>query len=253
MLDILRAIARVAFNPMSCKVFKDPFILYLNLKTNRNTKCLNKIHQYIYDELGQFLLGTEYAFNDKNNKFVNITLEECFSKVIIMANTGFEGTNLEEVINYSTVSNYTLKFKKTQRRVLHLNYNDIVETDEDIEDYVNAEHHKVSVKQVLEYSKCSFSIISPEMGSDSIFSGISPINFDPGKGFESGSQFIMMNYQKMDTVMKNYATIFHERSLIEKAEEEKNNSCDRAIFEGIKEERVNLNGSEINYLYASTK
>ena len=64
---------------------------------------------------------------------------------------------------------------------------------------------------------------------------------------------IMMNYQKMDSVMKNYATIFHESSLIEKAEAEKNNSCDRAIFEGINEERVNLNGSEINYLYASTK
>ena len=30
--EFLRAIARVAFNPMSCKVFKDPFILYLNLK-----------------------------------------------------------------------------------------------------------------------------------------------------------------------------------------------------------------------------
>ena len=135
--DFFRAIARVAFNPVSCRVYKDPFIVYLNLKTNRNIKCLNKIHQYLYDELGQFLLGTEYSFNDKNNKFTNILLDECFHKVIVFASTGFEGTNLEELVNYSTVSNYTLKYKKDQKRMLYLNYNDIVETEEDIEDYVN--------------------------------------------------------------------------------------------------------------------
>lgn len=251
--EFLRAIARVAFNPVSCKVHRDPFILFLNLKTNRNIKCLNKIHQYIYDELGQFLLGPNYSFNDKNNKFTDISLKTCMGRVIIMASTGFEGTNLEELVNYSTVSNYTLKYNKNQRRMLYLQQDDIVETEEDIEDYVNAEHHKVSKGQIQEYNKCSFTILSPSRGSDSLFNGISPINYEAGKGLESGCQFIMMNYQKLDTNMSNYIYIFKDTSLVEKVETDTQGRCLKKIFEGMKEERVNLNSSEINYLYASSK
>ena len=44
----LKEIAKVVFNLKDVKVYKDPFILYLNLKTNRNVRCLNKIHKYIY-------------------------------------------------------------------------------------------------------------------------------------------------------------------------------------------------------------
>ena len=249
--DFLRAIARVAFNPVSCRVYKDPFILYLNLKTNRNIKCLNKIHQYIYDELGQFLLGPQYSFNDKNNKFTNITMGECFHKVIIFASTGFEGTNLEELVNYSTVSNYTLKHKKDQKRMLYLNYADIVESEEDIEDFVNPTHHKVSKDQVLEYNKCSFTLISPGIENAGMFGGISPINFDVGKSLEAGAQYMMMNYQKLDTNMINYMYVFKDTSFVEKVDTSK--SCATKIYEGMKEERVDLNRSEINYLYASTK
>ena len=251
--DFLRAIASVAFNPVTCKVYKDPFILFLNLKTSRNVKCLDKIHQYIYDELGQFLLGTEYSYNDKNNKFINITLETCIGRVIILASTGFEGSSLEELVNYSTVSNYTLKYNKKQRRVLYLNQNDIVETDEDIEDYVNDKHHKVSRQQISEYNKCGFTILSPERESDSVFGGIAPINYESGKGLMGGCQFIMMNYQKIDTNMVNHTYTFSERSFIEKKDAETNSRCETKIFEGIKEAKVNLNKSEINYIYAATK
>ena len=249
--DFLRAIARVAFNPVTCRVAKDPFILYLNLKTNRNIKCLNKIHQYLYDELGQFLLGPQYSFNDKNNKFTNITMGECFHKVIVFASTGFEGTNLEELVNYSTVSNYTLKYKKDQKRMLYLNYNDIVETEEDIEDFVNPTHHKVSKDQVLEYNKCSFTMISPSIENAGMFGGISPINFDVGKSLEAGAQFMMMNYQKLDTNMINYMYVFKDTSFVEKVDT--STTCTPKIYEGLKEERVDMNRSEINYLYASTK
>ena len=251
--EFFRAIARVAFNPLTCKVYKDPFIIYLNLKTNRNIKCLNKIHQYLYDELGQFLLDTNYSYNDKNKKFTDIKLSECFGRVIVLASTGFEGTNLEELVNYSTVSNYTLKHMKDQRRILYLNYNDIVETEEDIEDFVNSQHHKVSKTQVLDYNKCSFTIISPGNENSGIFGGISPINYDVGRSLESGAQFMMMNYQKLDNNMLNYLYVFKDTSLVEKVNGGSGQRCNSRVFEGMKEERVNLNKSEINYLYASTK
>lgn len=251
--EFFRAIARVAFNPVSCRVYKDPFIIYLNLKTNRNIKCLNKIHQYLYDELGQFLLGPTYSFNDKKNQFTNIKLLDCFHKVIVFASTGFEGTNLEELVNYSTVSNYTLKYKKDQKRMLYLNYNDIVETEEDIEDYVNPTHHKVSKDQILEYNKCSFSLISPGDENSGMFSGISPINYDVGKSLEAGAQFMMMNYQKLDTNMINYMYVFKDTSLVEKVDTSTTCAAKIKIYEGVKEEKIDLNSSEINYLYASTK
>ena len=84
-----------------------------------------------------------------------------------------------------------------------------------------------------------------------MLSGISPINYEAGKGLEAGCQFIMMNYQKLDTNMSNYMYVFKDTSLVEKLDE--NSRCNTKVFEGIKEERVDLNPSEINYLYASTK
>ena len=77
----------------------------MNLKTNRNVKSLNKIHKYLFAELGQFLLGPTYSYNSKkNNAINNIKLKDCQGKVIVFASSGFEDTDLEELVNYSTVS-----------------------------------------------------------------------------------------------------------------------------------------------------
>ena len=198
------------------QVYKDPFILYLNLKTNRNVKCLNKIHKYLFDELGMRLLDSTYSYNAKDNDDIrNITLNQAKGKVLIFANGDFEESDLVELVNYSTASNYTLKYKKKQRRILYINQNDIVETEEDVEDYVNPEHHKLDKETLMEYNKHSFTILSPETGGDSLFNGISPVNFEAGKGLESGCQFIMMNYQKIYTNMSNYIYLFKDSSLLE--------------------------------------
>ena len=137
--------------------------------------------------------------------------------------------------------------------MLYLNYDDIVETEEDIEDFVNPTHHKVSKDQVLEYNKCSFTMISPGIENAGMFGGISPINFDVGKSLEAGAQFMMMNYQKLDTNMINYMYVFKDTSFVEKVDTSTTCATDTKIYEGLKEERVDMNRSEINYLYASTK
>ena len=62
---------------------------------------------------------------------------------------------------------------------------------------------------------------------------------------------MMMNYQKLDDNMLNYLYVFKDTSLVEKIDV--NQTCNSRVFEGMKQERVNLNNSEINYLYASTK
>ena len=251
--SFFKVIASHAFNSQKVgQVNQDPFILYLNLKTNRNVKCLNKIHKYLFDELGSRLLDSTYSYNAKeNDKIRNITLELAKGRVIIFVNGDFEESNLVELVNYSTASNYTLKYKKKQRRILYINQNDIVETEEDVEDYVNPEHHKLDKETLKEYNKHSFTILSPEIGEDSLFDGISPINYEAGKGLEAGCQFIMMNYQKIDIPnMGNYMYLFKDSSYVKKGQDLiATNETPDITFEGEKVEQVRLNKSEINYLY----
>ena len=248
----LKIIAGAVFNSDN-KVGNDPFILYLNLKTNKNVKCLNKIHKYLYNELGGYLLSSHYSYNAKNrNDIVNITMGNCRGKILIFAKGDFENTNLEELINYSTNSNYTMKYLNKQRRILYVNQRDIVDTEEDIEDYVNAEHHKLAIKDLNEYNKYSFTILSPETGTDSLFDGISPINHPPSRGLESGSQFIMMNYQKIDTNMSNYMYIFKDSSFILK-KDYKNSDVPDITYKLEKDKDVKYNQSELNYHYVISK
>jgi hypothetical protein len=254
----LREIAKVAFNLKDLKVYKDPFILYLNLKTNRNVRCLNKVHKYIYEILGEYLLDSKYAYNSPNKEtsdINDITIGDCLGKVLIFSSSGFEDTNLEEVVNYSSASNYTLQNNKNQYRILYVRHEDVVDAEEDIEDYSNEEFHKLSGNDLKRYNKCGFTILSPEIKTDSIFSGITPINYEPGKGLDWGCQFIMMNYQKIDTNMSNYAYIFKDSSFVlksdiyETGEEEK--EC-KKFFTGERMVYKDKEQKEINYIYTKT-
>ena len=251
----LKEIAKNVFNLKETKVYKDPFILLLNLKTNRNIRCLNKIHKYIYEILGEYLLDSKFAYNSKNNNDINnISIKECLGKVVIFSTTGFEDSNLEEVVNYSTVSNYTLQNNKDQYRILYVRQDDVVDTDEDINDYSNEQFHKIAGNDLMEYNKCGFTILSPEIKTDSFFGGISPINYDPGKGLEWGCQFIMMNYQKIDTNMSNYAYIFKDSSFVLKSDIYRNKDISQCkkYFTGEKLVYENKEQKEINYIYTKT-
>jgi len=65
-------------------------------------------------------------------------------------------------------------------------------------------------------------------------------------------QFIMLNYQKIDTNMSNYAYIFKDSSFVEKAETTQDNG-QLITYIANKEKDILLNESELNYLYVTTK
>ena len=115
--------------------------------------------------------------------------------------------------------------------------------------------HKISGKDLSKYNKCGFTILSPEVKSDSIFEGITPINYEPGKGLEWGCQFIMMNYQKIDTNMSNYAYIFKDSSFVLKSdiytEKERLERCNK-YFTGERLVYEDREQKEINYIYTKT-
>lgn len=257
--DVLKVIAETVFNVKYMKeLFKDPFILYYNLKVNRNVIALDKIHKYTYNILGQFLLDIRYSFNSSREKanFNSLTLDDVKGgKIILLANSGFEGSPLEEIINYSTVSNYTLENFPEQYRMMYLKHGDVVEKEEDIEEYANTTYFKVTADNLKNYNKCSFSILSPEgQNSDSFFDGITPYNPEPSKGLETGCQFIMMNYQKIDTNMSNYTYIFKDSSFVLKSDNltDNNNNCVRN-FTSIKTQKLEHTNSEVVYTYVTPK
>jgi hypothetical protein len=256
--DVLKVIAGTVFNVKYLKdLHKDPFIIYLNLKVNRNVICLEKIHKYIYNILGHYLLDLSYSFNStRDNDFTNIPLSEIKKKIVIMASPGFEGSALEEIVNYSTISNHTLENNPEQYRIMYLKNGDIVEKDEDIEEYSNTTFFKIKSDNLKEYNKCGISILSPESNnSGGFFEGVTPYNPEPSRGLEAGCQFIMMNYQRIDTNMSNYTYIFKDSSFVLKADSLKhsdNNSCNRK-FSSIKTQKIEHTKSELNYTYATPK
>ena len=254
--EVLKIIAGTVFNYKYVKdLKKDPFIIYLNLKVNRNLKCLEKISKYIFQILGNYLLNIKYSYNSNTDtsKFNEITLGEVESKIIIFASSGFEGTPLEEVVNYSSASDYTLENNPNQYRILYLKNGDIVEKEEDIEEYSNSNYYKVTKDNLKNYNNCGFTILSPNesMEDSGFFTGISPNNPEPTKALESGCQFIMMNYQLIDTNMSNYAYIFKDSSFVEKLDKlDNSNTCDRK-FSSVKTEKIKHTNKEVVYTYVT--
>ena len=142
-----------------------------------------------------------------------------------------------------------------QYRILYLRNDDIVEKDEDIENFNNTTHYKVSKDDLKDYNKCGLSIISPGVNDNGFFDGITPFNPEPTKALESGCQFIMMNYQMIDTNMSNYTYIFKDSSLVEKAERLKDNQSESTCrkFTSIKTQKLEHTNSEVVYTYVTPK
>ena len=101
----------------------------------------------------------EFSFNSnrKNSKFNDITLNQLKGKIAIFASSGFEGSPLEEIVNYSTISNQTLEDNPDQYRIIYLKNGDLVKKDEDIEEYSNTTFFKVTSENLKNYNKCGFS------------------------------------------------------------------------------------------------
>tara|TARA_B100000767_G_scaffold101361_1_gene97320 strand:- start:1692 stop:3071 length:1380 start_codon:yes stop_codon:yes gene_type:complete len=258
--EVLKVIVDTVFNQQRVKkLYKDPFFIYLNLKVNRNLICLEKIAKYIYEILGQYLLDVNYSHNSQksNTEFSNTPITNLQKRITIFAKSGFEGSPLEEIVNYSNVSDFTLDNNPHQHRLLYMKNIDIIEKEQDL---VETSAFELDVKKdkLKEYNKCGMSIISPEGDdADSFLSNISPRNIDPTKSLESGCQFIMMNYQMIDTHMSNYMYIFKDSSFILKnidltdPETDPESTICNKVFSSIKVERSDHTNKEIVYAYTT--
>lgn len=156
----------------------DPLIIGLNLSTNNNIFTLDIVNDVIIDYFRTRLMNNKYGFQQQN--IGDIPLKDMKGKLVILSSNGFEGSKLEEIINYSW------DMDGLQR----IHYSDLNE-------------------DLIEYNKKNITIVVPNKEGD-FYSE----NYNPVEAFEYGCQLVSMNYQNVDSGIDKYITKFKEKSVI---------------------------------------
>ena len=132
------------------------FFLALNLNVNKNVNTLNKIKDIIFNTFQSVLLPYKYSYTQKN--LGEIEMSNLSGKIVILASTGFEETDLEELINYSWDQEFIrlMKFEN----ITNDNNPNIIKMDKD---------------ELQNFNNNNLSLVIPEDNS------INPINYDPNQ------------------------------------------------------------------------
>ena len=177
----------------------DPLFIGLNLNTNSNLKCLNLTAYLITKYFSERLLPNTYSFQNSDD-IAKITLNQAQGKIIIFSSDGFQGSGLEEVVNYSWDNTNNNPNHSLQR----LYYKDIIKPG-------------FNKSNLLKFNKNGMTIIIPHQEGDFFTE-----NYNPTIAFELGCQFISMNYQYIDVNMDYYITKFKISSLVLRDKEIRN-------------------------------
>ena len=152
--------------------FNDPFILCLNLKTNSNFKCLNKVVTLLYEVFGNRLLNNNYTYQSQH--IMTKKIKEFMGKVIIFSYGGFQNSTLEEFVNYTWETNGLKK----------ISYESI---DARIE---NTNEVKMDTEELKNFNKNGMTLVAPNENTFFTY------NYDPYNiGWDCGCQMVFLNYQ----------------------------------------------------------
>ena len=173
-------------NDLGVPNHKDPLFIGLNLNTNNNIHCLDLLANIIMDYFKERLLDHEYSF--QQNNVADIKLKDLKEKVIIFSSSGFEGSNMEELVNASWDG------KMMQR----LHYSELMQPGFNRDKLIN-------------FNKKGITIIVPHLEGDFYTE-----NYDATPAFKAGCQFVCMNYQYVDANIDRYITQFKERCVLPK-------------------------------------
>ena len=168
---------------------EDPLIISLDIKTN-NLFVLDKMEKILTDYFQSRYLPNKYGYQKSN--LGELKMKDIFGKIIIISSEGYKGSRLEEIINYSW------DMDKLNR---------IHHSDFEKQDTLDVTHLKKFNNQYL-------SIVVPHREGD-----FWTDNYSPHKSWESGCQFVSMNYQRLDGHMDEYITKFRSHSFVLKPSE----------------------------------
>jgi hypothetical protein len=177
----------------------DPVFIGLNLNTNSNLNCLNLIAFLITKYFPNRLLDNAYSFQNNDNiadiPMIQLTGNNSNGgKIVFFSSDGFQGSGLEEIINYSWDNINNNPNHSMQR----LHYSTIMDSS-------------FNNQALIDYNRKGFTIIVPHKEGD-FFNE----NYDPIKAFELGCQFVAMEFQNIDSNMDLYITKFKDFSFIMK-------------------------------------
>ena len=171
----------------------DPLFIGLNLNTNSNLACLNMAGYLLTQYLGSRFLPNKYSFQN-SDEIGEITMNEAMGKVIIFSSDGFQGSGLEEIVNYSWDNTNNNPHHALRR----LHYSDISGPG-------------FNKQELIDFNKRGLTIIIPHKEGDFLNT-----NYNPIPAFEMGCQFVAMEYQYIDTNMDYYITKFKNNSMVMK-------------------------------------
>ena len=173
------------FNP------DDPIFIGLNLNTNSNLSCLNLIGFLITKYFRDRLLPNDYGYQNSDD-MADIKISELMGKVVFFSSDGFQGSGLEEIINYSwdNIDN------NPNHNLQRIHYSKLKEPG-------------FNEKKLIDFNKKGLTIVVPHVEGDFFNT-----NYNPIKAFECGCQFVAMEYQYIDSNMDMYITKFKNKSLL---------------------------------------
>ena len=114
------------------------------------------------------------------------------AKVIFFASDGFQGSGLDEIINYSW-DNVSNSPNHSMQRLL---FTEIIEPS-------------YNSNALIEFNKSGITIIVNHTEGD-FFNN----NYDPTKAFDYGCQFVTMEYQSVDSYMDIYMKNFKYNAFV---------------------------------------
>lgn len=109
-LEVFKFIADYAFSERFISNYMDPLFIFLDIKTNNNTKTLDNLYDIILSTCNHYLLEKRYL--NENINLARVSVCDLMKKVIFFSNTGYEKSKLANLISMSTKGPYL-------QRILH--------------------------------------------------------------------------------------------------------------------------------------
>jgi len=190
--DVCVTIASIVFSNGYVNNFRDPFILCLNLNTNGNIKCLNRIKKILYKTFRSNLLSNDYTYSSYN--MAEVKVKDLLGKVVIFTSDGYQNSELEELVNYSW----------DKEELNHISYKSL---DPLIPDTDSVKYRTDSLK---DFNKNNITMVIPE--ETAWFTS----NYDSQYAEAAGCQLTFMNYNKMGTHLDSYLTKHKNDSFLPK-------------------------------------
>lgn len=196
--DVIRKISNIAFQSGYVQNYNDPLFLAINLKTSGNHHCVDKVKKIIVKYLKSRLLPSKYTNQQKN--MANVPLIELMGKVVIFCSSGYQNTELEEIVNASWD-------KDTFNQISF----DSLAGNPELADPRTIVLDKEELKEENSRNLCL--VVPPE---DSYFT----YSYQTLPYFKTGCQFIAMNYQNMNDTTFEYMDRFKNTSFLKTQEVE---------------------------------